>query len=377
MTKKTIQKNTRLESLDALRGFDMLWIIGGGVIIHNLAKASNSDFLYLLSKQMEHVPWEGFHFYDLIMSLFLFIAGMSIPFSINKRLRLGQSKKKIYLHSFKRCIILLILGMIYEGNLLAFDINNLFIGSVLGSIGVSYFFSVIIYTQLNLRNQIWLIAGILIAYWSILTFVPVPGQRAGVLLPESNIVKFVEFSVFGSFKKTDVTYMWLLDTFGFVSTVMTGVFASTIIRRNFRLSFIKSFDEQIQKTLILVFAGLVLVGISQVLNIWFPAIKRLWNPTFVLLTSGLSFLLIALFYFIIDVKGYKRWAFWLKVIGMNSITVYLGVHFISFDRLATKFVFGLEQFLGSYYPLIKSIVALIFIYIILYWMYKKKTFIKI
>jgi predicted acyltransferase len=85
----------------------------------------------------------------------------------------------------------------------------------------------------------------------------------------------------------------------------------------------------------------------------------------------------ALFYFIIDVKGYKRWAFWLKVIGMNSIAVYLAVHFISFDRVADTFVFGFEQFLGVYYPVLESLTALVIIYLILYWMYKKGIFLKV
>jgi len=374
---ETESKPVRLESLDALRGFDMLWIIGGGAVVHTLASASNSSFVNVLSQQMWHVRWEGFYFEDLIMPLFLFMVGMSIPFSIDKRLSMGDSKKKIYLHTFKRWIILLILGMIYEGNLLALDIHNIFIGSVLGSIGIGYFFSVIIYNELNLKRQIWLTAGLLAVYWSILTFVPVPGQQAGVLLPESNIVKYVENMALGRFARTGVRYMWVLDTLGFICTVMTGVFASTVIRGNSRLSFVKSSDGQIHKTLILALTGLALICTSLVLNPWFPVIKNIWNPTFVLLTSGLSFLLITLFYFVIDVKGYKRWAFWLKVIGMNSITAYLAVHFFPFGSLANTFVFGLEQFLGPYYLVVQSLAALAIIYVILYWMYKKRTFIKI
>lgn len=373
----TVVKPARLESLDALRGFDMLWIIGGGEVVHTLAKVSNVSFLKVLSIQMWHVPWDSFHFEDLIMPLFMFMAGMSVPFSIDKRLSMGESNKKIYLHAFKRCIILLILGMAYEGNLLAFDTNNLFFGSVLGAIGTGYFFSVIIYNQLNTKNQILVTTGLLVAYWSILTFAPVPGQPAGVLLPESNITKYVENMVLGSHARTGVTYMWVLDTLGVIGTVMTGVFASTIIRGNFRLSFIKSSNGQIQKTLLLVLAGLALVCTALVLNIWFPVIKKIWTPAFVLLTSGLSFILMALFYFIIDVKGYKRWAFWLKVIGMNSITAYLAVHFIPFDSLANIFIFGLGQFLGNYYPVVQSLAALAIIYMILYWMYKKGSFIKI
>jgi len=372
---ETVSKHVRLESLDALRGFDLLWIIGGDAVVKTLAEASNIGFLKVLSKQMEHIPWEGFHFYDLIMALFLFMAGMSIPFYVSKRLSMGDSKMKIYQHAFKRCIILLILGMIYKGNLLAFDIHNLFIGSVLGAIGIGYFFSSIIYLKLNLKNQIWLIAGLLAIYWSILTFVPAPGQQAGVFLPHSNIVNYVDHVVLGRFTRTGIRVTWFLDIFGFVSTVMTGVLASTIIRGNLKLSFIKSSDGQIQKTLILALTGLVLICTSLVLNIWFPVIKKIWNPTFVLLTSGLSFLLIALFYFVIDAKGYKRWAFWLKVIGMNSIAVYLGVKFFSYDT--NRIVFGLEQFLGAYYPVIQSLIALVIIYVILYWLYKKGTFIKV
>ena len=129
--------------------------------------------------------------------------------------------------------------------------------------------------------------------------------------------------------------------------------------------------------MILTLTGLVLVCGSLLLSIWFPVIKMIWNPTFVLLTSGLSFLLIALFYFLIDVKGYKRWAFWLKVIGMNSITVYLGVHFIPFGIIANRFVFGLEQFLPDYFAVIESLFALVIIYILLYWMYKKGAFLKV
>ncbi|MES2374930.1 MAG: DUF5009 domain-containing protein [Bacteroidota bacterium] len=376
MAEKVV-KSARLESLDALRGFDMLWIIGGEAVIHSLAKANDSSFLQVLSKQMKHVRWEGFHFFDLIMPLFLFMVGMSVPFSIDKRLSIGESKQKIYLHSFKRCVILLIIGMAYDGNLLALDPNKLFFGSVLGWIGVGYFASVVIYNQLNLKNQILLTSAFLVAYWVILTFVPVPGQQAGVLLPGSNITKYVENIVLGKFARPGVFYMWTLDVLGCIGTVMTGVFASIIIRGNSRLSFIKSSDGRIHKTLILTLTGLALVCISLVLNIWFPIIKRIWTPVYVLLTSGLSFLLMALFYFIIDVKGYKRWAFWLKVIGMNSIAVYLAVHFISFDVIVNTFIFGLEQFLGVYYPVVKSFTALAIVYMLVYWMYKKGTFLKI
>lgn len=369
----------RLASLDALRGFDMFWIIGGENVVHGMANASGSPFFKLLSFQMQHSQWTGFRFYDLIMPLFLFMVGMSIPFSLSKRLASGESHTHIYLHSFKRAAILFVLGMVCQCNLLAFDISKLFIiHDTLQSIAIGYFFSIIIYTKLNLKFQLILTSSILLLYWAILQFVAVPGHEAGILTPESNIAKYVEQGVFGRFDDAPSPYTWFLGSLGFVATVMTGVFASTIIRaKNIKIQWIKTSDLLVHKAIVLAITGLVLAIAGQFASIWFPIIKPLWTPSFVLFSSGLSFLLMALFYFIIDVKGYQRWAFWLKVIGMNSIAVYMAVHLIHFEGIAQNLVFGLEQYLGGYYFVLRSIVALTIIYGALYYMYKKGTFIKV
>lgn len=369
----------RLASLDALRGFDMFWIIGGENVVHGMANSSGLPFFKFLSFQMQHSQWTGFRFYDLIMPLFLFMVGMSIPFSLSKRMASGESHKHIYLHSFKRAVILFILGMVCQCNLLAFDISKLFIiHDTLQSIAIGYFFSIIIFTKLNLKYQLILTSGLLLLYWAILQFVAVPGHEAGVLTPESNIAKYVEQNVFGRFDDAPSPYTWFLGSLGFVATVMTGVFASTIIRsKNLEIHWIKSLDLPVQKAIVLAVTGFILALAGQIASIWFPIIKPIWNPSFVLFSSGLSFLLMAFFYFIIDVKGYQRWAFWLKVIGMNSIAVYMAVHLIHFEGIAQNLVFGLEQYLGEYYFVLRSLVALAIIYGILYYMYKKGTFVKV
>ena len=159
---------------------------------------------------------------------------------------------------------------------------------------------------------------------------------------------------------------------------MSGVFASTILRAqtlNFR--WLTSTNLLIRKALVLLVIGLTLIITGQLLSIWIPIIKPIWNPTFVLFSSGLSFVLMAAFYFIIDVKGYQRWAFWLKVIGMNSIAIYMGVHFIDFTGISHKIFFGLEQFMGDYYSAFKSVGRLAIEYGVLYYLYKKGTFIKV
>ncbi len=373
-----MEKPARLMSLDALRGFDMLWIIGGEKVIRNLAKASDNELLNVVSNQMEHVDWIGYHFYDQIMPLFLFMVGMSIPFSVSKRLSLGDSKNKIYSHAIKRSAILFILGMVSQCNLLAFNIDKMFvIHDTLQAIAIGYFISIVIYTQLGLKKQIGVAVGLLILYWIILTFIPVPGHQAGVMEPHVNIAKYVEHLLFGRFDDGPAPYSWVLASLGFVVTVLSGIFASTIIRRDYRLSILKSSNLQLHKALLLVIVGFLLIVSALILNIWFPVIKNIWNPTFTLLTSGISFMLFTLFYFVIDVKGYQRWAFWLKVIGMNSIAVYIGTDLIDFENIAQNLVFGLRQFSESFYPAILSITALLIIYGIMYYLYKKGTFVKI
>ena len=127
--------------------------------------------------------------------------------------------------------------------------------------------------------------------------------------------------VFGRFDDAPSPYTWFLGSLGFVATVMSGVFASTLIRGNYTLGWLKSDNTQVHKTSLLILVGVSLLVVSLILNHWFVVIKPIWNPTFVLLTSGISFLLIALFYFIIDVKGYQRWAFWLRVFWSHNRTL--------------------------------------------------------
>ena len=372
-------KPARLMSLDALRGFDMLWIIGGDIVFTTLAKASNNSFLNAIAVQLDHVEWEGFHFYDLIMPLFLFMVGMSIPFSTAKRISLGDSHNTIYLHAIKRSAILFVLGMTCQCHLLSLDINQLFvIHDTLQSIAIGYFFSILIYTRLKIKWQLILTSGLVLLYFGILQLVAVPGHEAGFMTPQINIAKYVEHSVFGRFDDAPSAYTWFLASMGFIATVMSGVFASTIIRgEHVKFKWVSSSNLLVHKAVALSITGLALVIAGQLANIWFPIIKHIWNPSFILFSSGLSFLLMALFYYLIDVKGYQRWAFWLKVIGMNSIFIYMTTHLIDFGSIVQNLVFGFEQFLHSYYPTFRAVVQMGFEYGILYWMYKKGMFVKV
>ena len=173
-------KRQRLLSLDALRGFDMFWITGGQRVIHALATLTGWPLFRYLHGQMDHVKWEGFQFYDLIFPLFLFLAGVSMPFSFGKRLARGDSKASIYKHAFKRMMWLIVLGMLYN-RILNLDAEHFRLASVLGRIGIAWFFAAIIYLNTNLRAQIIWFWGLLLSYCLMMLYIPVPGFGAGVL----------------------------------------------------------------------------------------------------------------------------------------------------------------------------------------------------
>lgn len=375
----TLKPATRLQSLDALRGFDLFWIIGGEEIVHHLAEASNLGFMKTFSNQMTHVNWEGFHFYDLIMPLFLFMVGMAIPFSMNKRLAAGESHQKIMLHALKRSAILFIFGGMSQCLFLTLDISKMFfMHDTLQSIAIGYFVALLIYIKLSLKWQVGVTALLLFAFWIILYIIPVPGQVAGICTLEFNNASYFEHWLLGHFFEASSGYTWVLSSLGFIATVMTGVFASRIIiSKNIDVSFLKFKNPMITKTVLIAIIGATLVALGLVIDLAYPIVKHIWNPTFVIFSSGLCFLLVALFYFIIDVKGIRKWSFWLKVIGMNSIAIYMAGHFINFEAIVNKLIFGLEQFTHAYYPFILSVGGMVLIYIIMYWMYKKGTFIKV
>jgi len=182
-----IKESKRIMSVDALRGFDMFWIIGGSSVIIGLSKATGGS-LDFLTPQFEHVPWEGLHFFDLIWPLFMFIVGVSIPLSVEKRKAEGTTNRSLYLHALRRAAILFILGMVLQGGLLKWDLSKLHpCYSVLHGIAAGYLIAIAVVIELKPKMQGAVIAVFLLLYWAILELIPVPGIGAGVLTPDGNV----------------------------------------------------------------------------------------------------------------------------------------------------------------------------------------------
>jgi predicted acyltransferase len=197
----------------------------------------------------------------------------------------------------------------------------------------------------------------------------VPGHGAGVLTPDGNLAIYIDRIILGHFiDGTNPPYTWILSSMTFPCTMMLGVMAGYLLRSD---------GKAMAKVLWLVVAGVGCLVVGFVWSLAFPIIKHLWTSSFVLVSGGLCFLLLALFYLVIDVLGFKRWAFGFVVIGMNAIAVYMATHLISFRNIAGVFVQGLAKYIGHWYPLISSSAGFALVWLILWWMYRKKTFLKI
>ncbi|MFZ0281211.1 MAG: hypothetical protein WAL29_06155 [Bacteroidales bacterium] len=364
---QTGRDNQRLMCIDALRGFDMLWIIGGAEVLISLGKASGIGFLGNLEVHFDHM-WGQFHFYDLIMPLFLFIVGVVMPISFAKRLKRGDSKKMLYRHIIKRVVILYILGLIASGHLLTFDTSKMHLWTdTLHAIAVGYLVSSILILEVTRRLQLIITASLLILYWLVMAFIPIPGHGAGNYEPDLNLAIYVDNLILGHWQE-GAGWTYILTNLTFICSVMLGVFAGQLLQSD---------RKPMKKAGLLALIGVCCVIAGKVWGIWFPIIHHIWTSSLVLFAGGLSFLLLALFYLVIDIWGYRKWAFFFVVIGMNAIAVYVATHLFDFKEIGNVFVGGLLKWLGPWAGFVEASAALAVIWLILYWMYLKKAFIKI
>ncbi len=361
----------RVASLDALRGFDMFWIIGGDAICRALPAIKDTGLTRLLAQEVEHYPWAGFTFYDVIFPLFFFIIGAVMPFSLLKRAESGEPTKRLYIHVIKRSLILILLGLIVRG-VLKFDFANMRWMGVLQRIGLCYFLVSILVLNTKKRTQGVVFVAVLLLYWAALALIPVPGFGAGSMTPEGSLHSYIDQKLLpGKFSEQFYGHgdsMGVLSTPAAACSILLGVFAGY---------WLKSGRSGGKKTRGLFAAGLVCLGIGYVWSLAFPIIKHIWTSTYVLWAGGWCLLLMAAFYWIIDVKGRSRWAFFFVVIGMNAILVYFGQEVVDFDRIAEFFLSGAARQAAAFGPLIIVIGALAAKWLVLRFLYRQKVFVKV
>ena len=370
----------RLESLDVLRGFDLFCLVALEGVLHPLGRAIDApwynDFLWCFS----HVQWDGFSSWDLVMPLFMFMAGVSMPFALS-RYKAMPDKWAVYRRIVKRVALLWIFGMMCQGNLLGLDPDRIYLYSnTLQAIAMGYLISAMLFLHVRLSVQIGTAVALLLAYWGAMQFITVDGYGGGNYTPDGNLAEWVDRTVLGRFRDAAVVengqivfaesyrYTWILSSLNFGVTVLTGVFAGHIL---------KSGMDRKHKWQWLLGIGAIMVALGWLWGLQLPVIKKIWTSSMVLVSSGYCFLLMGLFYYWIDYKGHRKNLTWLKVYGMNSIVAYMLANVIRFRCIGTSLFHGLEQYTGNYYPALIAASNALIIYVILWLLYKRNIFLKV
>jgi len=368
-------KSERLLSLDALRGFDLFWIVGGHGILVALFKLTEWGWLGAIDAQLKHVDWNGFQAYDLIFPLFLFMAGVSTPYSLTRRLTEG-ARGEVVRKIIQRGLILVLLGIIYNNGLQWKGLENMRLGSVLGRIGLAGMFAQLIFVfNYETPKRLWTwLAGILLGYWAVMSFGHAPSFAAGDLTMEGNFASYVDrLFLPGKLHKGIHDPEGLLAVIPAIGNALLGILAGLWLRRSPEEA---SGDR---KAAGLALAGLALLAVGGLWSFVFPLNKNLWTSSFVLWTCGWGSLLLSFFYWTIDVRGWLRsFGAFFAVIGMNSVLIYMSSKFINFDFTGQALFGGLAR---AFPPALASVVLVTGIFAVkwaLFWFLKRqKIFLKV
>lgn len=366
-------KPQRIAAIDALRGFDMFFLTGGlALVVAGINLFYDQSPTWLL-KHSNHVNWEGFAAWDLVMPLFLFIVGTAMPFSFSKRIG-TVPLWKIYLKVFKRVVVLFLLGMVVQGNLLSFDLSKMSLYcNTLQAIASGYLIAAVCLLHLSIRWQVGVTIVLLVGYWLIMKFIPfsdpVLGDcAAGTLEPSCNIALLLDKYLMGSWQD-GTNYAWILGQFGFGAMTMLGLLGGQILK------LVQGHGKK------LVFLSGLGVGCLMIGYIWsldFPIIKHLFTSSMVLWAAGWCYFLLALFYFLTDVWKLNWLTFFFSVIGSNAIFVYMWAELCPPTNNFSRVLFtGISECFGDANRFVFYIFNYALIWGVLYYMYKNRTFIKV
>ncbi|MGS0673545.1 transmembrane glucosamine N-acetyltransferase NagX [Shewanella sp. 0m-4] len=367
----------RLKSLDALRGFDMFWILGGEAIFAALLVMTGWAGFKWFDAQMHHSAWNGFTFYDLIFPLFIFLSGVALGLSPKRLDKLPIPQRfPLYKHAVKRLLLLLFFGVIYNhgwGTGAPFSAGDVRYASVLGRIAFAWFFCALLVWHTSLRTQIITAITVLIGYALLQAFPVISLDDTGPFTVTGSINAAVDslFLPGVTYQNAAVDPEGILSTIPAVVNGLIGVFVGHFIVKPHA-------QGDWYKVAILMASGIAFVGGGWLLSPLIPVNKTLWTSSFTLVTSGWSILLLALFYAIIDVIKVQKWAFLFTVIGCNSIVIYIASSIVNWNYTASSLFGGVILSLPENAQALASVIGLLLVqWLVLYWMYKREIFIKV
>lgn len=361
----------RLMSIDALRGLDMFFIVGMEEVFEALSEMF--PITPSLNDRLQHAPWAGFHFYDLIFPLFAFIVGVSLVFSLSKSVA-ASGRRATTLKLIKRSVILYLFGIwVYGG--ISGGIEHVRLLGVLQRLALCFCAAGLAFVWMSPRKMVALTVSLLVGYWAMLTFIPVPGFGAGDFAEGHNLTNWID-KMWLPFRKWDGDHdpEGLLSTLPAIATTLLGVFAGMLLRN--------PAVEPMKKVRLLVGWGVAGIALGLLWHLQFPIIKKLWTSSFALFTAGISAVLLAVFYKVIDIRQNRRWCQPFVWIGMNAITIYLIVHFVKLEPIAEcltggEIQAGLERVCHGLGDLATALLALIFAVLICRFLFVRKIFLRV
>ncbi|MGA2247896.1 MAG: acyltransferase family protein [Verrucomicrobiota bacterium] len=369
-TGNPVEKPRRLMSLDALRGFDMFWIVGADALVEGLQKLSNGFLVQGTAHQLEHADWSGFHFEDLIFPMFVFMAGVSLTFSLTRMIE-QDGRPAATGRIVRRAVLMYLLGIFYYGGFDA-SFEHIRLLGVLQRIALAYLFAGLIFCYCQRRGQVIWCGGLLIGYWLVLTFVPVPGGTAGNFAEGANLTNWIDAHCL-PLRKWDGDHdpEGLLSTLPAIASCLLGVLAGQFLRESKRSDW--------NKVARLALAGVILAAVGWLWSLQFPVIKKIWTSSFVLVAGGYSCLFLAAFYTVIEIWQWRRWAQPFVWIGMNSITIYLIHDVVDIEKIAQRFAGGQlnEVWFGRFGPLVLALLSLGITFWICRFLYRRGIFLRL
>lgn len=360
----------RLLSLDALRGFDMLWISGAQGIFAPLAALTGWEAFRTAEGQMEHVKWSGFAFYDLIFPLFVFLSGVTLGLSPKYLPDLAWAeRRKYYLRAVRRLLLLILLGVLYNhggGRGVPADLSKIRYASVLGRIGIAWFAAAMIVWHVKSWKTVAVVcASVLLGYWAVVA-------GLGDMTPTGCIHAWVDQHFLPGVRHANKPY----DPEGLLSdaTAVVNALLGYLAGRWLMAERLNGWA----KTGVLLAAGAVSLGVGWLWNLAFPVNKELWTSSFVLVTCGWGAMLLAVFYVVIDVAR-LRWLGWpLAVIGANSIIIYFAASIVKWDYTVSSLFGRLFQATAEPWRDLFNVLAYLLVqWIPLAWMYRRKIHVRI
>lgn len=394
----------RLMSLDALRGFDMFWILGADALAAALHNLSSNPVTGLLSAQLEHAEWQGFHFEDLIFPLFVFMMGVSTVFSLTK-IMATEGRGAAVRRVLRRGIILFVLGLFFYGGF-SHPWPNMRLMGVLNRIALCYTFGGLFFIFFRLRTLIAIACALLLGYWTMMALIPFPDVRPvpggdtvitkeagytnvmqlnmasttmlrGTYIQGVNLANYVDQKYLPG-RGWDGTYdpEGCLSTIPAIVTGLLGIFAGLLIKN-------KEVPD-IKKVWWLLGAGVASAVLGWTWSIEFPVIKKIWTSSYVLVAGGYSAILLGIFFWIVDVKQWRAWCQPFVWVGMNPITLYVANELVEgYDSLGRRITGGpVEDFLNTHIAngvgdLVVALTGLAILFWFAHFLYKRKLFIRV